>query len=87
MTKHTEDTKALKVAKELKNADNWKHLSRWHGDGYYNLQTEDIGDVPVRLFLTPTLLNSADRETLAPASIEPRSFKRGNMRTGINYIS
>src|ERR1044071_3969890 len=56
MTKNREDAKALKVAKQLKNADNWKHLARWHGDGYYELQTEDTGDVPVRLFLTPTLL-------------------------------
>jgi tRNA-splicing ligase RtcB len=60
MTKHTEDAKALKVARQLKNADNWKHLARWHGDGYYNLQTEDTRDVPVRLFLTPSLLASAE---------------------------
>src|SRR3954463_9277511 len=60
MVKHQEDAKALKVAKQLKNADNWKHLARWHGDGYYNLQTEDTGDVPVRLFLTPTLLSEAE---------------------------
>jgi tRNA-splicing ligase RtcB len=60
MNKHREDAKALKVAKQLKNADNWKHLARWHGDGYYNLQTEDIGDVPVRLFLTPSLLANAE---------------------------
>src|SRR5919202_2702134 len=60
MSKQTEDAKALKVAKQLKNADNWKHLARWHGDGYYDLQTEDTGDVPVRLFLTPTLLNDAE---------------------------
>src|SRR5207237_5325422 len=60
MAKHTEDAKALKVAKELKNADNWKHLARWHGDGYYNLQTEDTADVPVRLFLTPMLLQNAE---------------------------
>jgi tRNA-splicing ligase RtcB (3'-phosphate/5'-hydroxy nucleic acid ligase) len=54
------DAKALKVAKTLKNADNWKHLARWHGEGYYELQTEDTGDVPVRLFLTPTLLSDAE---------------------------
>ena len=59
MSKHREDAKALKVAKTLKNADNWKHLARWHGRGYYNLQTEDTGDVPVRLFLTPSLFNDA----------------------------
>jgi tRNA-splicing ligase RtcB len=60
MTKHTEDAKALKVAKQLKNADNWKHLARLSGRGYYNLQTEDTGDVPVRLFLTPSLLDNAE---------------------------
>jgi tRNA-splicing ligase RtcB len=60
MAKHTEDAKALKVAKALKNTDNWKHLARWHGDGYYTLQTEDTGDVPVRLFLTPSLLNNVE---------------------------
>lgn len=60
MSEKTTDAKALKVAKNLKNADNWKHLARWHGDGYYNLQTEDTGDVPVRLFLTPSLLADAE---------------------------
>src|ERR1043165_179835 len=60
MAKHTDDAKALRVAKQLKSADNWKHLARWHGLGYYDLQTEDTGDVPVRLFLTPTLLKEAE---------------------------
>jgi tRNA-splicing ligase RtcB len=54
------DAKALKVARALKNADNWKHLARWNGLGFYDLQTEDTGDVPVRLFLTPTLLAEAE---------------------------
>jgi len=54
------DAKALKVAKTLHNADNWKHLARWHGDGYYELHTEDTGDVPVRLFLTKQLLDDAE---------------------------
>ncbi len=44
----------------LRNADNWKHLARWHGDGYYELKTDDIGDVPVRLFLTPSLLHDTE---------------------------
>jgi tRNA-splicing ligase RtcB (3'-phosphate/5'-hydroxy nucleic acid ligase) len=60
MAKEQADAKALKVAKTLKNADNWKHLARWNGEGYYELKTEDIGDVPVRLFLTPTLLSDAE---------------------------
>ncbi len=54
------DAKGLKPAKELRNADNWKHLARWHGLGYYELQTEDTGEVPVRLFLTPQLLSDAE---------------------------
>jgi tRNA-splicing ligase RtcB len=50
----------MKESKKLINADNWKHLARWHGDGYYELRTEDTGEVPVRLFLTPGLLKDAE---------------------------
>ncbi|HVF56526.1 MAG TPA: RtcB family protein [Pyrinomonadaceae bacterium] len=60
MSNKNADAKALKVAKELKNAGNWKHLARWHGQGFYELQTEDTGDVPVRLFLTPKLLEAVE---------------------------
>jgi tRNA-splicing ligase RtcB (3'-phosphate/5'-hydroxy nucleic acid ligase) len=60
MAKEQADAKALKVAKTLRNADNWKHLARWNGEGYYELRTEDTGDVPVRLFLTPTLLQQVE---------------------------
>ncbi|HLL71856.1 MAG TPA: RtcB family protein [Pyrinomonadaceae bacterium] len=60
MAKHDGDAKALKVARTLKNAENWKHLARWHGDGYFELQTEDTGDTPVRLFLTKQLLDDAE---------------------------
>ena len=60
MSEQNADAKALKVAKELRNAHNWKHLARWHGEGYYELQTDDTRDVPVRLFLTPTLLGMRD---------------------------
>lgn len=55
-----EDAKALKVAKTLRNADNWKQLARWHGAGYYELQTEDTKDVPVRLFFTKQLLDATE---------------------------
>src|ERR1044071_8944724 len=51
---------SVKEAKKLKNADNWKHLARWNGAGYYELQTEDTGDVPVRIFLTPKLLKETE---------------------------
>ncbi|MBI3652193.1 MAG: RtcB family protein [Acidobacteria bacterium] len=53
----------MSKTKELKNAHNWKHLARWHGNGYYELKTEDTGEVPVRLFLTPKLLAEVE-ETL-----------------------
>lgn len=60
MAESNVDDKALKVAKALKNADNWKHLARWNGEGFYELQTEDTRDVPVRLFLTPKLLQQTE---------------------------
>ncbi|HYO63852.1 MAG TPA: RtcB family protein [Pyrinomonadaceae bacterium] len=60
MSKHDTDAKALKVAKTLRNEHNWKHLARPSGFGFYNLQTEDTGDVPVRLFLTASLLDAAE---------------------------
>src|ERR1051325_10237297 len=60
MSNKHENAKALKEAKKLVNADNWKHLARWNGAGYYELRTEDIGDVPVRLFLTPKLLQETE---------------------------
>ena len=56
MGKKNEKQKALRLDKKLANASNWKHLARWNGEGYYDLRTEDIGDIPVRLFLTPKLL-------------------------------
>ena len=43
----------------LADAHRWKQLVRWQ-DGYFALQTEDIVDVPVRLFLTPELLALAE---------------------------
>jgi tRNA-splicing ligase RtcB len=60
VTNKETDAKALKVAKELKSAHNWKHLARWNGAGYYELQTDDTGQVPVRMFLTPQLLSDAE---------------------------
>ena len=54
------DAKALRLVDKLANAHNWKHLARRHGLGYYELQTDDTGDVPVRLFLTPQLSSDAE---------------------------
>lgn len=50
----------LKSPKTLENAANWKSFASPSGAGYFTLQTEDIGQVPVRLFLTQPLLNSAE---------------------------
>src|SRR5687767_2345931 len=44
----------------MKNAANWKSFASSTGEGYYDLQTDDIGDVPVRLFLTGELLSNAE---------------------------
>jgi tRNA-splicing ligase RtcB (3'-phosphate/5'-hydroxy nucleic acid ligase) len=60
MSEQGADAKTLREAKELKNAHNWKHLTRWDGRGFYELKTEDTGDVTVRLFFTPQLLNDAE---------------------------
>ena len=38
----------------------WKRRATLTPDGYYALATEDTGAVPVRLFLTPALLNEAE---------------------------
>jgi tRNA-splicing ligase RtcB len=60
MPNETTEAQALKTTKVLKNADNWKHLARWNGEGFYELATDDTGEVPVRLFLTPTLMSEAE---------------------------
>ncbi len=38
----------------------WKWLVRQNPEGYFDLQTEDTGDVPVRLFFTQKLLDEAE---------------------------
>src|SRR5918997_2284798 len=60
MSDRNNDAKALKPADKLANAQNWKHLARWNGEGYYELKTEDTGDGRVRLFFTPQLLEAAE---------------------------
>src|SRR6516162_7437997 len=39
---------------------NWKDFATLHDDGYFTLATEETGDVPVRLFLTPKLLEEVE---------------------------
>lgn len=43
-----------------RNARGWKDLAVWTRDGYFTLQTEETGGVPVRLFLTPKLLSELE---------------------------
>jgi tRNA-splicing ligase RtcB len=54
------DPRLSRSSKALADADRWKQLARRHPDGYYTLQTEDTGAVPVRMFLTPSLFESAE---------------------------
>src|SRR5215203_1969040 len=60
MSDRNSDAKALRPAEKLANAHNWKHLARWNGEGFYELETEDTNDVRVRLFFTPQLLEAAE---------------------------
>src|SRR5215208_2411680 len=60
MSNQSADSKALKPADKLANSHNWKHLARWNGEGFYELKTEDTGQVSVRLFFTPQLLEAAE---------------------------
>jgi tRNA-splicing ligase RtcB len=47
-------------ANPLVHESDWKRRAAWTDDGYFRLQTDDIGDVPVRLFVTPRLLTEAE---------------------------
>ena len=60
MRPHADAAHTWNAAKPFKNADHWKSLTRWNEAGYYSLQTEDTGEVPVRVFLTPPLLADAE---------------------------
>src|SRR5215207_6294493 len=60
MSDRNSDARALRPAEKLANAQNWKHLARWNGEGFYELKTEDTNDVRVRLFFTPQLLEAAE---------------------------
>ena len=50
----------FRSVKELKRAVDWKSCLKLSAEGYYHLQTEDTGDVPIRLFFTPRLLEAAE---------------------------
>jgi tRNA-splicing ligase RtcB (3'-phosphate/5'-hydroxy nucleic acid ligase) len=41
---------------------NWKNKAKLNPGGWFDLQTEDTGDIPVRLFFSQTLLDEADED-------------------------
>src|SRR2546423_2661621 len=51
----------------------WKSAAKDSGKGYYTLHTEEIGSVPVRLFLTPNLLDQVE-ESIYPQIVNAASF-------------
>jgi len=51
----------------------WKDQAKDTGKGYYDLVTQEIGDVPVRLFLTPALLDAVE-ESIYPQIVNATRF-------------
>src|SRR3979409_1313858 len=51
----------------------WKAAVKDSGKGSYTLHTEEIGSVPVRLFLTPNLLDQVE-ESIYPQIVNAASF-------------
>ncbi len=51
----------------------WKDQTRDSGKGFYTLSTGDTGDVPVRLFLTPALLDAVE-ESIYPQIVNATRF-------------
>src|SRR2546429_8454423 len=51
----------------------WKSAVHDSGKGYYTLHTQEIGSVPVRLFLTPNLLDQVE-ESIYPQIVNAASF-------------
>jgi tRNA-splicing ligase RtcB len=52
---------------------NWKQCAQLNPGGWYDLQTADTRDVPVRLFLTEALLSEAE-DTLYPQIVQATRF-------------
>src|SRR3954469_21739065 len=48
--------KALPLVHE----SDWKRRATWTDEGYFGLETDDLGGVPVRLFVTERLLTEAE---------------------------
>ncbi len=51
----------------------WKSAVKDSGKGYYTLHTGEVGSVPVRLFLTPNLLDQVE-ESIYPQIVNAVSF-------------
>ncbi len=51
----------------------WKSAVKDSGKGYYTLHTQEIGSVPVRLFVTPNLLDQVE-ESIYPQIVNAASF-------------
>jgi tRNA-splicing ligase RtcB len=49
-----------KHSDKIIHAHDWKQHTHYHPDGYFEIKTEDVGDVPVRLFFTQRLLDEAE---------------------------
>ena len=54
------DTTKAAASNKPKVGAEWKSYAVENADGYYDLQTEDTGDVVVRIFLTPALLDETE---------------------------
>ncbi|HEY8678686.1 MAG TPA: RtcB family protein [Candidatus Dormibacteraeota bacterium] len=57
---------------------NWKDYLTDTGRGYFTLGTEDIGSVPVRLFLTPALLDIVE-DSIYPQIVNAARFPGARM--------
>src|ERR1700704_6372618 len=51
----------------------WKSAVSDSGKGYYMLRTQEVGSVPVRLFLTPNLLDQVE-DSIYPQIVNAASF-------------
>src|SRR3989440_5784206 len=51
----------------------WKSAAKDSGKGYYTLHTQELRSVPVRLFLTPNLLDQVE-ESIYPQIVNAASF-------------
>ena len=48
------------MSKELVHESDWKRRATLTAEGYFRLETADVGDIPVRLFVTEKLLTEAE---------------------------